>query len=264
MTDEYLSSHPHTRLRRVQRWLVKQKRPDGSTGRWNPDDRSRVVAYLRWRDDRKCGLCALAIKQPDAQIEHVVPKKFGWFDIKGNKQGRRAIAGREWRSRLHHPDNLQVAHQYCNRAKGNTPDPLNWRHPDLRPLPVAERRTEPTLLWIPSGFEASPTTGDLPIRIENVPASSRRIQEQATSPSSNPPLSGHSDDELLHLLKEWRKSKARDQNKPAFTILTDRTLHELVSTRPRRLREINKVYGIGPAKLDRYGQEILDLIRGSR
>ena len=47
------------------------------------------------------------------------------------------MAGEQWQSRLHHLDNLQAAHSYCNRAKGNAADISRWRHPKQRPLPVA-------------------------------------------------------------------------------------------------------------------------------
>lgn len=265
MADEYLLSHPHTRFRKAQRWFVKGKRPDGSTGKWDPKDRERVVAYLRWRDDRRCGLCALKLAGPDAQIEHVVPKKFGLFDFKSNRRGRRAVAGREWRSRLHHPDNLQVAHEYCNRAKGNTPDPSKWRHPEMRPLPVAERKGRPSWLWVPLDTKTSTDTAGATEpprdRSEPTPADQERVH---VSRSTIPPSSKQSDEELLRILKAWRTSKAREDGNPAYTILTDRTLKELASSRPRQIEDVKKVYGIGPAKLERYGQDLLDLISGVR
>jgi len=38
----------------------------------------------------------------------------------------------------------------------------------------------------------------------------------------------------------------------------------LVSSRPSAVEDLAKVYGIGPAKLDAYGQELLDLITPKR
>ena len=82
-----------------------------------------------------------------AHIEHVAPKKFGFFDLRANG---RAVSGGSWRSRLHHLDNLQAAHSYCNKAKGNTADTTNWRHPNLRGLPVAESAEGTSgYLWLP-------------------------------------------------------------------------------------------------------------------
>lgn len=57
-----------------------------------------------------------------------------------------------YQSRLHHVDNLQAAHEYCNRPKGNTPDVSKWRHPKLWPLPVALKQTpDRGYLWVPAG-----------------------------------------------------------------------------------------------------------------
>ena len=51
---------------------------------------------------------------------------------------------------LHHVDNLQMAHDYCNRANGNTPSAAKWRHPMLPSLPVARQVGTPrTYLWVP-------------------------------------------------------------------------------------------------------------------
>ena len=41
---------------------------------------------------------------------------------------------------------------------------------------------------------------------------------------------------------------------------SDRTLRELASFRPRTLRELEGIYGIGPSKLDRFGQGFLEVI----
>ena len=265
MLDQYLETHPHPRLRRAQRWLVKRKRPDGSTGRWDPDDRDLVVGYLWWRDDRRCGLCALRMARSDGQIEHVVPKKFGLFDLQSIGRSRRAVAGREWRSRLHHPDNLQVAHAYCNRPKGNTPDPSKWRHPELRPLPVAENTAELGYLWLPRRTGRPHPHGDRPARpktLSRPPPQPERASVQGHAALS-PPVQ-QSDKELLRSLKAWRTEQTRANGKPAYTVLTDRTLKELASSRPQRIEDLANVYGIGPAKLDSYGQEILDVVAGKR
>ena len=82
----------------------------------------------------------------EGHIEHIVPKMFGYFDL----NGRRVTPGTAYASRLHHVDNLQAAHEYCNRPKGNSPDVTKWRHPMMWSLPVA-RKQSPThqYLWVP-------------------------------------------------------------------------------------------------------------------
>jgi DNA helicase-2/ATP-dependent DNA helicase PcrA len=58
-------------------------------------------------------------------------------------------------------------------------------------------------------------------------------------------------------LKEWRLARARADEVPAFVVFNDRTLAELVARAPRTLGELAAVPGIGPAKLERYGADLL-------
>ncbi|MDE0437988.1 MAG: HRDC domain-containing protein [bacterium] len=247
---------------------MKNRHPDGSTGKWDPEERKKVVRYLMWRDASRCGLCALRIAAADAQIEHVVPKKFGLFSLqRSGRGGRRAVAGREQESRLHHPDNLQVAHAYCNRAKGNTGDCSKWRHPELRPVPVAKSMFGTGYLWLPERAARDDVPkGGLAGHRETSPnshQSSARTGHPAETTKRR--VAAHrSDEELLLMLKAWRTATARAHSKPAYTVLADRTLQELVSSRPRQVEDLAKVHGIGPAKLEQYGQELLDLITQTR
>ena len=120
---------------RVWRWTLESYEPD-ATGRWDPGHRRRILSYICVRDSRRCGLCAGEIKnQRGVQIEHIVPKIFAIFDV---SEDGRAEQGTRYRSRLHKPDNLQAAHSYCNKRKGNNPAITGWRHPAMPPLTVAD------------------------------------------------------------------------------------------------------------------------------
>lgn len=58
-------------------------------------------------------------------------------------------------------------------------------------------------------------------------------------------------------LKAWRLERARAEEVPAYVVFNDRTLAELVARAPRTLAELAEVPGIGPAKLERYGEDLL-------
>jgi superfamily II DNA helicase RecQ len=47
---------------------------------------------------------------------------------------------------------------------------------------------------------------------------------------------------------------------PAYVVFNDRTLAALTERRPRSRGELLAVEGIGPSKLDRYGDELLALL----
>jgi DNA helicase II / ATP-dependent DNA helicase PcrA len=61
----------------------------------------------------------------------------------------------------------------------------------------------------------------------------------------------------VQALREWRLKRARSDEVPAYVVFNDRTLAELVARTPRTLAELAAVPGIGPAKLERYGPELL-------
>ncbi|HVA31828.1 MAG TPA: ATP-dependent DNA helicase UvrD2 [Gaiellaceae bacterium] len=63
-------------------------------------------------------------------------------------------------------------------------------------------------------------------------------------------------------LKEWRLSRARAEEVPAYVVFNDRTLAELVRMAPRTIAELAAVPGIGPAKLERFGPELLAALAG--
>ena len=69
---------------------------------------------------------------------------------------------------------------------------------------------------------------------------------------------GH--DPLLQALKDWRRARARAAETPAYTIFDDKTLAAIVENRPRTKTALRAVPGIGPVKLERYGDEVLDLV----
>lgn len=116
------------------RWYLETGEPD-ATGRWDKGHRNKMLSYVYNRDGGRCGLCAGEMKMKGAQVEHIVPKVFAVFDV---RRGGRAREGSRYKSRLHGIDNLQAAHSYCNKRKGNTPVVSRWRHPAMPQLTVAD------------------------------------------------------------------------------------------------------------------------------
>jgi DNA helicase-2/ATP-dependent DNA helicase PcrA len=62
----------------------------------------------------------------------------------------------------------------------------------------------------------------------------------------------------VQALREWRLERAKADEVPAYVVFNDRTLAELAAREPRTLAELAAVPGIGPAKLERYGRELLE------
>lgn len=65
---------------------------------------------------------------------------------------------------------------------------------------------------------------------------------------------------VFNALKDWRKTKANELDVPAFVIFGDKTLRELAQMRPTTLDELKNIYGIGEAKVEKFGAEILAIL----
>jgi DNA helicase-2/ATP-dependent DNA helicase PcrA len=72
--------------------------------------------------------------------------------------------------------------------------------------------------------------------------------------------SAHADGPVAEALRAWRRKRAEADGVPAYVVFNDRTLAALAERRPRSRGELLAVDGIGPAKLDRYGDELLALL----
>ncbi|GGK53920.1 DNA helicase RecQ [Salinarimonas ramus] len=73
--------------------------------------------------------------------------------------------------------------------------------------------------------------------------------------------SGPSSDPLLKALRALRTRLAKDEGVPAYVVFTDRTMIDIVERRPDDLGALGACHGVGKAKLERYGEEILATIR---
>ena len=65
-------------------------------------------------------------------------------------------------------------------------------------------------------------------------------------------------------LREWRSARAKAERKPPYVFLHDRTLEAIVAAMPSSTRALARVEGIGPVKLEAYGEELLALLAAAR
>ena len=85
----------------------------------------------------------------------------------------------------------------------------------------------------------------------------------ATLPSLGPKAAGPVDDPMVEQLREWRRERSREDGVPAYVVLHDATLRDLAAVKPSSLHELAAVKGFGPAKLERYGDDILAVVSAS-
>ena len=68
------------------------------------------------------------------------------------------------------------------------------------------------------------------------------------------------DENLVERLRSWRLERSQEDAVPAYVVLHDTTLRELAALRPRTRGELAGVKGLGPVKLERYGDALLALM----
>ncbi|HKA69524.1 MAG TPA: ATP-dependent DNA helicase UvrD2 [Actinomycetes bacterium] len=67
------------------------------------------------------------------------------------------------------------------------------------------------------------------------------------------------DERLYESLRSWRLAQAGTQGVPAYVVFTDATLVAIAESVPANPAELGRISGIGPAKLDRYGSDVLEI-----
>ncbi len=123
----------------------------------------------------------------------------------------------------------------------------------------------------------APLALDAPVEVDGQPA---RLQLRATKvrPPSGPvppPSAGGRGGRLLadgeadldgdalmrfEALRSWRSDQARTQQVPAYIVFNDTHLRELARRNPASLVELSRCPGVGPKKLDQYGDEVLEVL----
>lgn len=68
------------------------------------------------------------------------------------------------------------------------------------------------------------------------------------------------DPHTLDMLIEWRRQVAAEQSVPAYVVFTDATLIAAAEARPSTDDELLAIAGVGPAKLAKYGAEMLAIL----
>jgi DNA helicase-2/ATP-dependent DNA helicase PcrA len=98
-----------------------------------------------------------------------------------------------------------------------------------------------------------------------VPPSARRV---AVAETAGPGLGRQSTAKvdpadrspLSNALRAWRTARARADSVAPFIVFHDSTIEAIAASRPRSIAELRRVPGVGPMKLDRYGEEIITVV----
>ncbi|MCW2949584.1 MAG: UvrD/REP helicase [Thermoleophilia bacterium] len=95
------------------------------------------------------------------------------------------------------------------------------------------------------------------------PQQARSAKRATGSRSRGSSVELDTSDPLVASLREWRRLESTKSGKPAYTIFDDRTIAAIVAAKPTSGGALLEVSGVGPAKLERHGDAVLDLVRAS-
>jgi ATP-dependent DNA helicase RecQ len=68
---------------------------------------------------------------------------------------------------------------------------------------------------------------------------------------------------VLERLRALRTSIAREEKVPAYVVFADRTLLEMAVRRPKSPYALGEIRGVGPMKIEKYGERFLELLKSS-
>jgi DNA helicase-2/ATP-dependent DNA helicase PcrA len=86
------------------------------------------------------------------------------------------------------------------------------------------------------------------------------------APTSRRPVrapTGATDEPLFERLRRWRAARAKADGVPAYVVFHDATLQAIADRRPRDWADFAGISGVGPAKLERYADEVLEVVRAA-
>ncbi|MCU1564110.1 MAG: ATP-dependent helicase [Arthrobacter sp.] len=68
------------------------------------------------------------------------------------------------------------------------------------------------------------------------------------------------EEQTFDALRQWRKEVALAADVPAFVVFTDATLTAIAEARPESLEQLAGLAGVGPSKLEKYGEAVLAVL----
>jgi ATP-dependent DNA helicase RecQ len=89
-----------------------------------------------------------------------------------------------------------------------------------------------------------------------------RGKDKAKRAAPRAAFSNASDQRLWDALRARRRELAQQQGVPPYVVFHDATLMAMVEHRPQSLRELANISGVGQHKLEAYGVDFLEVLRG--
>ena len=163
---------------------------------------------------------------------------------------------REREKGTHAPYNDAPPYASSPTPVSTNPNPVNASSPTSTPqnaetpeaaLPPAAAETVPAT---PAPTPSAPETPVAPAATPTSPAATE-ASRAPTDPNAA---------ERLARLEQWRRETAAAAGTPSYIVFSNDTLFRIASSNPQTLEELDKIRGVGPVKLERYGSAVLAVL----
>jgi DNA helicase-2/ATP-dependent DNA helicase PcrA len=144
------------------------------------------------------------------------------------------------------------------RSRRAAADPAEERR--LLYVGITRSRSHLFLSW-PREARSAPSAFLQEIGVRRAPTPTRsRVDTARGARSRDTARAGGA---LFDRLKEWRRGRARNDGVPAYVVFPDTTLAAIAEHRPRDWADLAGISGVGPAKLERYADDVLAIVANS-
>jgi superfamily II DNA helicase RecQ len=86
---------------------------------------------------------------------------------------------------------------------------------------------------------------------------------QSPAPQKSDAVARAADDPIFESLRVWRLRTSKEAGVPAYVVFDNKTLALIALARPETRAALLAVPGVGPAKLDRYAEDVLQIVRSA-
>jgi DNA helicase-2/ATP-dependent DNA helicase PcrA len=144
-------------------------------------------------------------------------------------------------------------------AKGLEFEAVFVPHIEEKELPARQAKTAPAIAEERRLLYVGLTRAKRHLFVTWTQRPSRFLAELGVQPSAptRATREPEPDDPVYAALKQWRLERARADDVPAYVVFHNSTLAEVAVRRPGSLNELARVPGVGPTKLERYGEDLL-------
>jgi ATP-dependent DNA helicase RecQ len=113
-----------------------------------------------------------------------------------------------------------------------------------------------------AGQAAIKQTGELDALVvpPNPPPQAEAKEPRTKGMTAPSPSQPDPDPDLLSKLRAWRHTLAKEQNVPPYVILHNSHLAAIATNRPTTPEALGQIKGIGPKRLEKYGEALIEII----